>query len=338
MLNLTHRSNRCASLLLGAIGFVAWSAAADAATIPGYSATQPVLWLNADHGSLPAVGNQVTQWTDYGNGNPTLTTVNGVSTVGTSVFPNGSVHNVVTFGAAGNSAFALTSAIQAATKSQALDIFIVGNHSAASSGHGEISFANFNPSGSFGYAAGLSDSLTNVPKFYTNGETSDTNAGLSPLGVGQYSLINDLISSSGKTQSVYLGGTSFQSATDAGTTGINYSGGEEATLGSLSGGFQYYHGNIAEVIVFNDTGLTAVQIAAEQLAVGTYLANNYFVPEPSTFVLFGLGAFALLCGRSPPQWSDWPANVFQFNYFRRFSHVAHRPDALLCLSPSLPPP
>ncbi len=68
----------------------------------------------------------------------------------------------------------------------------------------------------------------------------------------------------------------------------------QSTPSDLSFGF--LNGNIAQVLIYNDAGLNATQLAAQDAAVHSYLYSEFFapVPEPSSLALLSLGCTALI--------------------------------------------
>jgi len=284
-----------------AIGLAAaggWVGSASASIIPPPSSGQ-VLWLAADSG-VTTTGGTVTGWVDSGTAAERVNGTVGTPTPGNVSFGNGN-HAVVSF--SGLSGLSITNG---GMSQQALDIFVVASNNADQNG-GEF-VTNYNNNGnSNGWAVGNADPAPDAGqvKWFSgpdgNGSLGNT-TGLA-LTPGSYYIINATIANTpgavGKTASTF-DGTTLNGPVSDGVTSIPYSGSELGGIGFLNafGGAQFLNGKIAEVLVYDNTGLTASQIAAEQVAVGTYLYDKYFavVPEPSSVISLALGGVALVGG------------------------------------------
>ncbi len=235
----------------------------------------------------------------------------GSATVSSVVFPNGSSHQVLNFiPAAGinlNTANTFLSY-------QNLNIFVVADTNANQTS-GEFVTNYDNNGNSNGYAVGNSDSTAGTIKVFSGYDSAGdqfndtTNLGLT---AGTYYGINANINqAAGKFASTTSNGLTYTTASEAtyGNSGDNtipYDGSEVPAIGYLAdtfagafpNGFQQLDGNIAEVLVYDDDGLSAGQIAAETAAVNTYIANKYFVtPEPASIGLLAFGGLGLLARR-----------------------------------------
>ena len=120
----------------------------------------------------------------------------------------------------------------------------------------KIFYSNYAASGNVGFATGISDSTANVPKFYTNGTSSDTLFGSFALNAGEWYQI--AATYDGATKKIYVNGVLDTSVAFSDT--IVYTNATNQ-IGALSGGTaQALDGQLAGFKIFN-TALTAAQVA-----------------------------------------------------------------------------
>jgi hypothetical protein len=298
--------------LLTFVGSAALAAAPlQAAVLP--PSTGQVLWLSADSG-VSTTGGVVTGWDDEGSNAETIDSTAGDPSLTTGVFfPNGTTHNVVNFDGSGDG-LVLNGSIATAMAQQKLNIFVVANTTVdQNSGEFLTDYHNTGPSSftSHGWAVGNAD--TPAPagqlKWFTDpdgGDTLGSSTGLAVTPGSYYGIHMTVNPATGKTAETYGGpgsGSASEGTYGAGSNSITYDPSVSASLGFLNafGGAQFLQGNIAEVLVYDDTGLTSDQIAAESAAVNAYISQRYFttvsVPEPASLGMIALGAFGLLFRR-----------------------------------------
>lgn len=252
-----------------------------------------LLGLGADSGVSTTAG-VVTGWTDENTAAQKVSGTVGTPTPTTIVTPNGT-HAAVNFN--GGSGLALNNG--AAMSLQNLSIFVVANLSANNTSAEFISDYHNNGS-SNGWADGISDFATNQPKWFTGPDGADalggtTGANLVP-GAGAINayLMTETISAGVKNANTANGlnaAINQPSVPDA-VAGIPYDGNEQGGVGFLNafGGIQFLTGNIAEVLVYDNTaaGFNAAD-------VNSYLVGKYFAtPEPASLGLLAFGSLAML--------------------------------------------
>ena len=184
----------------------------------------------------------------------------------------------------------------AALSLQKLSIFVVAD-TTVNQNSGEF-ISNYNNNGSSnGWAVGNSDSVAGQLKWFSGPDGGDVLGGTTGLAVNPNTYYNINMAAdpaTGKTASTFDGvhtASASETTYGFGTNQIPYTGGEQVGVGFLNafGGAQFLKGNIAEILVYNDTGLTSSQIATQTAAVNLYLDNKYFlVPEPSMLMLAAL--------------------------------------------------
>ena len=120
-----------------------------------------------------------------------------------------------------------------------------------------IFYSNYNNSNGYGFATGISDSTSNVPKFYTkSASSSNTLFGSFPLVNGQWYQI--VATYDGSTKKIYINGVLDTSVSY--TSGISYSG-ATSRIGALSGvSGQFFNGKLNGFKIFN-SALTSTQVA-----------------------------------------------------------------------------
>ena len=270
---------------------------AHAASVPPTAGL--VLGLDASQ-NIGTTGSTVTSWGSV-TGGPNL--INPGTSGGTRTLiqnfqtPNG-LHAAVAFDTTGGIGLNQIPALN----SQTLSIFVVGSLTGTNQSAEFIS--NFDASG---WADGISDSSANSLKFYTT--AGDTLSGTAPVtltpGIGAnnaYLLIDTINtnnqSSNNKTVTALngYGLANSQTASDLAPV-ITYNGGEYPAIGYLSQGGQGLLGDIAEVLVYDNSapGFNAN-------AVESYLNAEFFSsPEPSSVIsglsMFAIGAIGLLIKR-----------------------------------------
>ena len=258
-----------------------------------------ILGLSADQ-NVTTSGGVVTGWGDLNGNIQRVGGTQGTPTVGTIVTPNGT-HPAISFN--GSAGLALNDAV--ALSQQNLSVFVVANLSTTNQSAEFIS--NYNNNGvSNGWADGIADGVANQPKWFTGPDGIDhlgatTGANLVPgnSAINAYLLTETIsVTGSDSTKNANAANGLFaainQPSTPDTVPGIPYDGHEQVGVGYLNafGGVQFLTGNIAEILVYNNTapGYNAA-------AVNGYLEAKYFSPEPSSFVLLGLAA-ALVAGRA----------------------------------------
>ncbi len=300
------------------------------------------MYITADSGvtsgaSQATNGQTVTGWTDSGNSSQIFNQAVGsqfaseLPTYTTGVtFPNGTVHNVVTFD--GNAGIILNPTLTSNLTVQSLNIFVVADDTTnpnsipgappGTQTSGEF-ITNYNNNGSSnGWAVGNSDTpaYANQVKWFTGpdgGDALGNTTGLSLTNGTYYSINMQVLQAiaSTKSGSTTSDGVNYslsnpypETSYGNGTNSIPYNpSGQSGSIGflgfqfggSFPNGIQNLYGNIAAILVYNDTGLTSAQVAAQTALVNTYINETYFiaapVPEPSSVALTLAGS-ALIAG------------------------------------------
>ena len=262
----------------------------------GLPTTGLVLGLDASQ-NVTTSGGSVVGWGDANGGAQRVNGTVGTPTVGSLVTPNGT-HAAINFN--GSSGLSLNDA--PALSLQNLTIFVVGNLSTTNLSAEFIS--DYHNNGvSNGWADGISDFNSNQPKWFTGPDNIDqlgktTGANLVPgSGALNAYLLTESISGGEKNANAANGFNAAinQTSTPDTVAGIPYDGQEQVGVGFLNafGGIQYLTGNIAEILVYDNSapGFNAA-------AVNTYLIEKYFVPEPASLAIWGVAiAGGLLVAR-----------------------------------------
>jgi hypothetical protein len=295
---MSHATNRTVAVaIIAAAAFAANLNQANQAAAAPLPTSGLVLAL--DGSGISTTGGVISGWTDENGGTPRFNGVVGSPTLGTIVTPNGS-HPAASFN--GSSGVALND--PAALSQQNLSVFVVAN--LATTNQSAEFISNYvNNNGSHGWADGISDGNANQPKWFTGPDGIDnlgntTGAHLVPgSGANNAYLLTETISVTGGNSTKGadaangLGLAFNQPSTPDTVPGIPYTGGEQVGVGFLNafGGVQFLNGNIAEILVYNNStpGFNAA-------AVTNYLEQKFFTPEPSSFVLLGLAGVLVAGG------------------------------------------
>ncbi len=255
----------------------------------GLPTTGLVLGLDASQHVTTSSGS-VVGWGDANGGAQRVSSTVGTPTVGSMVTPNGT-HAAINFN--GSSGLVLNDA--AALSLQNLSIFVVGNLLSPNHTSDEFISDYHNNGSSNGWADGISDSNVNQPKWFTGPDGADalggtTGANLVPgSGALNAYLLTESISGGEKNANAANGFNAAFNQTSAPdtVTGIPYDGQEQVGVGFLDAfvpnGLQHLTGNIAEILVYDNTAP-----GFDAAAVNTYLVDRYFAPEPASFAVWGV--------------------------------------------------
>lgn len=286
------------ALVLTGISTTLLTGAAVAGPVPPGA---PILAISGDDSTTTA--GVVSGLTDEYNSSQRFGSAFGGTspTVSSVVFPNGSSHTVMNFAGSQGIKLANTN-----LNTQDLNIFVVADTTADQTS-GEFLTDYNNNGASNGFAVGNSDGAAGQVKFFTgpgsDGLSGSTGLVLTPnTYYSIHTTANNGLTATGQktadtTTSNGLNGLTTSGPVSDGTSNIVYDGSEAPAIGVLvyNTGIQQLQGNIAEVLVYNDTGLTQAQIDAQTAGVNTYINNKYFVtPEPSSLALLGFGGLAAL--------------------------------------------
>ncbi len=225
-----------------------------------------ITWLRADAGVTYSSG-QVSQWTDQsGNGNNANQTVSADQPTLTT----GALNGLPALSFNGTSQF-LQFGSGFANFTSGASIFVVVNPTSLGSYQTWIEFGN----SSTNYLGFEEGSTSGTVYYYVyNGSSGSNVAATSSLTAGQYQLMESVYNGS-NTGTVYNNGvqkatsTSLLTAPNA-TRSNNY-------VGQFGGSTAYYHGQIAEILVYN-TALTASQRAS----VESYIYSKYSIGNQPT--------------------------------------------------------
>lgn len=251
-----------------------------------------ILHVQGDAGVVTDMG-VVTTWEDQSsNGNHAMNTTDGpgmgTMAPGTRAFPAG-VKDVVEFYKDGF--FGFTQEATDALKLTELSVFaVLENNNITRRNY----FSNYSNAINWGFGYNLDLEGDAVRNFTSDGTEPPNHSdwvvgGIAPVGL---QMITQTISLAGLQKSInvqdetgVLGGGIADMLALAYHEGNGMSIG---TLGALNNGWFFFEGAIAEIIVYPSVDIF------QTLAVEEYLYEKYFIPEPMTLSLLGLGGLALI--------------------------------------------
>lgn len=247
-----------------------------------------ILHVQGGAGVLTDMG-VVTTWQDQSGNGYDATNVKGTMAPGTRAFPAG-VMPVVDF-AAKDGFFGFTPEATVALQLTELSVFaVLENNNVTRRNY----FSNYSNAINWGYGYNFDLEGDAVRSFTSDGTEPPNHSdwvvgGIAPVGL---QMVTQTVSLSSLQKSInvqdqtgVLGG----GITDMLALAYHESNGMSiGTLGALDNGWFFFEGAIAEIIVYPSVDIFQT-IAAEE-----YLYNKYFIPEPMTLSLLGLGGLALI--------------------------------------------
>jgi hypothetical protein len=230
----------------------------------------------------------VTTWQDQSGNGYDATNVKGTMAPGTRAFPAG-VMPVVDFVKDGY--FGFTQEATDALKLTEISCFAVLENN---NNNRRNYFSHYSNAINWGYGYNF-DLEGDAARNFTSDGTPPPNhsdwvvGGIAPVGL---QMVTQTVSLNAQQKSInvqdqtgVLGGGIAEMLAIAYHEGNGMSIG---TLGALDNGWFFFEGAIAEIIVYPSVDIF------QTIAVEEYLYNKYFIPEPMTLSLLGLGGLALI--------------------------------------------
>ncbi len=239
----------------------------------------PVLWLKADAGVISDTQGVATWEDQSATGNDAIR-VKGTMQAATRMFPIGE-KNVIRFNKDGF--FSLDTA---SLRLADLTVCAVVEQTEAER---RVYFSTYSNAVNWGYGVNLDMEGSGTRAFTSAGSQATISDWWTAGPSAGMHLLTTTISSTLGTKSIYADGALLGGP--VAVPGISYYDAETAsigTLGQLDIDYFFFRGDIAEIIILSGTDVQEIAGCEE------YLMNKYFIPEPMTLTLLGVGGLALI--------------------------------------------